>query len=399
MDDQQNDKILASNGLYYVMPKPLSTTLNRTYKTQYSTRTEYSPGDTMVFDINTSAVVDPELSFMKISVQALLKDIAIGSGSIVNCFREIRIQSRNGTELDRIEHLNDFSHYYMNNCVSKDIMASKGQSWGYGVNAVLTQNVVYDYCIPLSMLSGLFRPHVKGQKMPPQLLSGSRVEINLEAAVKAFYSVPAGVFDYKVLKPELHLMEMTQNDNTLKIITEQSANNGLEYFYPRVFTSVETSASSTVNYQIKKAVSQATHVVTCPKITSLAVNSILDSFVSVPAANYSKHQYRLGSNYYPNQICTSVVEAFTMSSQVCITMDDKIAPACTFDSFLNSGDLNVSTALKTDSMISASGLAVNNTATIALEYESVGGVELSFYTFLVYNALARCFLSQVTVKI
>ena len=68
MDDQQNDKILASNGLYYVMPKPLSTTLNRTYKTQYSTRSEYSSNETIVFDINTSSIIDPELSFLKFTV-------------------------------------------------------------------------------------------------------------------------------------------------------------------------------------------------------------------------------------------------------------------------------------------------------------------------------------------
>ena len=60
---------------------------------------------------------------------------------------------------------------------------------------------------------------------------------------------------------------------------------------------------------------------------------------------------------------------------------------------------NVSVPLKSDHEISSSGLAINNSATLALEYESSDGSNKVFFTFLVYTALARVFLQQTTTKI
>jgi hypothetical protein len=66
------------------------------------------------------------------------------------------------------------------------------------------------------------------------------------------------------------------------------------------------------------------------------------------------------------------------------------------------GFSHLSVPLKTDHAISSSGLAVNNSATIALEmtYDKNGAQpNVVYYTFLTYTALARVFLNQVSAKI
>ena len=61
-----NAMVLAVNGLKFSMPKPLSTTLVRTFKRQYSQRQSYSASDTIVFDLNVTGQVDPEISYFKL---------------------------------------------------------------------------------------------------------------------------------------------------------------------------------------------------------------------------------------------------------------------------------------------------------------------------------------------
>lgn len=398
-----NAMVLATNGLKYQMPKPLSTTLVRTWKRQYSQRQTYSSEQTIVFDLNVTGQVDPEVSYLTFEMNAD-NDFDFGKNGVLSIIRDIRIQSKNGVELDRIQSYNAWSHVYLTNVIDKYKLDKKGRLTGISNNFTNGR-----YVIPLSWLSGLFRPHVKGQKVPSHLLSGARIEIVLESVNRALHAsddsnVPTM---YTVDKPTLVLMEHTVNDNTLKVLTEESANNGLEYVYDRIFTSVESTSSDMFNTQIKKAVSQATSIVTTEHPANFQNDIKEDSFGTIlhSTAQDFSYQYRLGSSYFPHQACTNLPEAFVMSS-------------ATFDSYREKGDVpecdwidylvdcfNISTPLKSEHSISSSGLAVNNSATIALEYKtsSLSGdgqqLERVLYTFLTYTALARVFLNQVSVKI
>ena len=53
-----------------------------------------------------------------------------------------------------------------------------GPILGYGAGVVPATG--FQFVIPCSHLSGLFRPHVKGQKIPSHMLSGARIEITSE---------------------------------------------------------------------------------------------------------------------------------------------------------------------------------------------------------------------------
>ena len=423
-----NKMVMSTNGLRYVMPQPLSTTLVRTHKKQYSQRQTYSPGDTIVFDLNVSGQVDPEKSYLTFEVVVEAKGAGVnqvafdyegGIGetlginthqSALALIRDWRIQSKNGVELDRIQSLNVYSHIHNTMNFDNDWMLGHKKSLGifqnFGesdssklVDGKSTKTV--RFTIPCQMISGFFRPHVKGQKIPNHLLSGARVELQLESSARAFCMKGAtgdSTLTYTVNNPQFVFMEHTLNDNTLKVLTQESANNGLEYVYDRVFTSLETTANQQVETQIKKAVSQGTAIVTA--VYPAADQNLLGAsgFKTHPSTILGSYQYRIASNYFPHQQVENASEAYFVSQYTFDGMRDRKAPAFDETRF-NDGNFYVGVPLKSDHSISSSGLAINNSATAAFSFRATDTGNKVYYTFLVYTALARCFLSQVSVKV
>ena len=396
-----NAMVLATNGLRYKMPAPLSTTLVRTFKKQYAQRQSYGPSETIVFDLNVSGQVDPDVSYLTFKLSSD-QDFVFGRGSVGNIIREIRIQSKNGVELDRIQNFNAWNYIRINTMEDGDELSFRSGVNGHNLPAGGVPAAGAQFVLPCSHLSGLFRPHVKGQKIPSHMLSGARIEITLESVGRALTRATANDnTTYTVEKPTFNLMEHTLNDNTLKVLTEESANNGLEYVYDRVFTSVETTANATLHSQIKKAVSQATCVVTTIHAAANQTSVQQDSFATLGpgGGRFEKFQYRVASNYFPQIAVDNIPEAYTITESAYSAT--RVKGWNSNNGYGNYVDnvFSVSHPLKSDHEISSSGLAINNSATLALEYESSDGANKVFYTFMVYTALARCFLSQVTVKI
>lgn len=403
-----NSSVLALNGLRYKMPAPLSTSVMRTHKKQYSQRQAYASGETIVFDINSTGFIDPEMSYLRMTIAAVGANAGFGAyGSAMNVIRDVRIQSKNGTELDRIQSANEYSVYRTNYNIDKQELLANEPMTGFGTMAGPTvANAVTvagnTFLIPLSWVSGLFRPHVKGQKIPPHLLSGARIELQLESFGRALVSGGATT-GYNITNPQIVLMEHTLNDNSLKVLTEESANNGLEYVYDRVFTTVESTPNQVLSTQVRKAVSQATSVFCAVHLTTGQSDVAADSFLSADNAgngHFGSFTYRLGSNYFPHQVVDERKEAFNISRMSMKNEPVGAVSTVTFDNW-NTQLLQVGVQLKTDSDISSSGLAVNNSATVELQYDAgaalVGG--RTYYIFMVYTALARSFLSQSSIKI
>ena len=393
-----NAMVLQQNGLRYVMPKPLSTSLVRTFKKQYSQRQTYSASETIVFDLNVSGQVDPEVSYLTFKLSSD-QDFQFGKGSAGNIIREIRIQSKNGVELDRIQNYNAWNYIRLNTMEDEDELNSKGPILGHNNGIVPAAGL--QFVIPCSHLSGLFRPHVKGQKIPSHMLSGARIEITLENVARALRRGVVSNTTFTVEKPTFNLMEHVLNDNTLKVLTEESANNGLEFVYDRVFCSIETTNNNTLHTQIKKAVSQATCVVTSIHSTATQSDVTVDSFACLAPGGgvFNKYQYRIASNYFPQLAVDNLSEAYFISESAYNA--SRVKGWNPNNGYANYIDTTFAVAhpLKSDHEISSSGLAINNSATLALEYESSDGANKIFYTFLVYTALARCFLNQITVKV
>ena len=396
-----NSAVLALNGLRFKSPQPLSTTILRTSKKQYSQRQSYDPGDTIVFHINSTGFIDPEQSFLKLTIRAIGADAGFGAvGSAMNLIRNVRISSKNGTELDRIQSANEYSVYRTNYSIDKEELKANSLLTGYqtGNTGFLAASTT-TFCIPMSWVSGLFRPHVKGQMIPPHLISGSRIELELETFGRALFA-PGPVTGYVITNPQIVFMESTLNDNSLKVLTEESAQNGLEYTYDRVFSLIEANTTGSVSQQINKAVSQATSVFVAVHPTAGQNAVATDSFLSINNTTFGSYLFRLGSNYFPHQVVNETKEAYLLSRAA--FKNDLFGSVSTvsYADWATGGLIQVGTSLKTHSDISSSGLAVNNSAAVEVQYEATGAAApRTFYIFMTYTALARAFLQQVSCKI
>lgn len=403
MDNKNNQtsRLMAVNEVYYKMPAPLSVTVNTTNKKQYSTRNEYSAGQTVVFDLNCNAAVDCEKSFIKFSINCDTgQSVAFGTGSALNVIREVRLMSKNGAELDRISNYNHWARHYMRNCIPDDDIRLYTQLWGFNSSTpAITVGTSQTFVLPLKFLSGIFRPH-GGVKLPPQLLSGARMELVLED-VKTACVAPVGLAStYKMLNPEISLAEHSLADNALKVLSEEAANNGLEITYDRVFVASESNGTtSQFNTQIKKAVSQCQSIIAEPKLTNLLNNENFDSFNCLTGAEFRKYQFRLASSYFPNQEVDDIREAYFYASNICDR--HKMASYVTFPGYSGNFDFHVASQIKSDDEITSSGLPINNSASLAVNIETdpASTNAKTYFLYMTYTALARCFISQVSVKI
>jgi hypothetical protein len=121
--------VLATNGLRYVMPKPLSTTLVRTFKKNYSQRQTYSDTETIVFDLNVTGQVDPEISYLYLKL-ASDQEFQFGINGVCSIIRDIRISSKNGVELDTIQSFNAWAQLYLSAMVDKSKLDKMGRLAG-----------------------------------------------------------------------------------------------------------------------------------------------------------------------------------------------------------------------------------------------------------------------------
>ena len=312
-DEQDSDLLI--NNLIYEMPKALSLATGRTHVKQYPQRNTYNldRNTTMVFDWNTgNSYIDAKNSYLTMKIRAITPNTAIaampvfGTGSALNMFREIRIRSRSGVELSRLENCNLYNKNRLDYNYTPAWHNSIGRSFFYDLNASpfnQTNTKISTLTIPLCELDSFFRP-LKGQLLPAQLASGLRIELSMESIQKTFkdtagFLTPASIelFDIAMVLDTVNL-----SDETAKLLNLESSQSGLEYCYPRVYNFSNVYPAGTANFsmQITKSVSQAVHVHATIQQSDTVNDAGADSFLSAEWKTLS-YQWRLGSQYYPHQ--------------------------------------------------------------------------------------------------
>ena len=419
-DNPENKSL---NGLMYVMPQSLSSSSNKTFIRQQSQRTEYKEQGTIVFDMNTgSSYIDPANCFLYFNVYTdSAADVTTNTNysplkeeiSALALINEVHIHAKSGIELDRIQECNQYNATrHILEC-GKEHRDGWSRIWGGGPwigghapiqSQIGNENTPTRICLPMSLISGLFRPTIKGMKMPPGLLSGARIEITLEEFGRAFSEDvgTAAATTYIVTDPVIICLAHTLNDSSQAVLNEQSVTNGLEYTYPRAFTAVEPSTSNSVNIQVKKAVSQGMRAFAVP-VASLEYNDrASDSFYS--SLIYDKYQFRVGTHFYPQQRIDSLVEGYLTTTNIYnkAYVSSWDPPALSYEDYAGATTQNYiqGAAFESDALLNISGCPINNSQTLSLESTvQAGGAEFRWYMFLEYTACARSFLTNVEVKI
>lgn len=397
------NKDLLVNNLKYVQPKALSLSTQRTYRRQQfqtSTYTAASRADTATCIWNSGhCFVDPANSYLKFSVEAIGANATFGSGSAVNCISEIRLKSRSGAELDRILNVNLWSAYDSRFNRSQENINTLGSNEGFSVTLVAA--TPKQFCIPLACLSGFFRPYKK-QLIPPMLASGMLVEIVWEDFRTALTSAGATT-SYNITGLEFQLDCVTLADQAIKALSYESAENGLEYSYPRVHCATQQIAAgiTSLTQQITKAVSQAQYVMSITRLPSAVLAN--DSFAS-KTFDFTSWQYKIGNLYYPGSVINMTAgeqaETYQIVQQVFEKMRYNHSPgSVTPATFLSTYGMLASSFEKNQDM-HFSAIPINNSRSLELtaEFGAMGAIH-NVFTFLQYASVARCFIDNVSVAV
>ena len=413
MDDQtdNNSAMMATNGLFYKMPQPLSVCVNRTFKKEYAQRQSYKPGETIVFDINSgSSYIDPSSCMLSFDLRV---DAAVnrgddgnhydfGTGAATNIIREIRLLSKNGCEVDRTQSSNVLSKILMDYTYGSDAnrmltMAGKGR---YQFPLASRK-----FVIPMSLLSGFFRPSVKGMKIPAGIAAGLRIEFILETAVRAL-TIKAGTMTgltYIVESPELLFMAMDLNDPTQALLMRDSAETGLEYTFPSYFSTPHTTGSDRINEQVKKAVAQCTRSFCTVYDTAVVEDEKHDGFASIDLTDHALggFQFRVGSNYYPKKEVSDIFESLYVTS-ACFnkTTDMQTFPSnINLEDYVVGGKFVIGVPIETDSRLNLSGVPLNNSNVLELRCSiAARGSNLEYVLFIEYITVARVFINSTSIK-
>ena len=417
-DSIDNDTLYAVNGLKYEMPQSLSLAVNKTFNREFSQRQNYSASDTVVFDINSGdSYVDPCSCFLSLDLTVTATANAqsadrysFGSGSVANLFSTVRLLSKNGCEIDRTQDCGVLAKILKDYTVSAEGQKTLSAS-GNDISANLSDARVLtktNYVIPLSAFSGFFRPATKGMLIPAGLASGLRIEIVLESAARALTKKAGNGtgYSYTVSDPTLFFNTADLNDGASAVLMKESAESGLEYTFPSYFSSNLNTVQTSSNIQVKKAVSQAARIFSSIYDVSGSDSVLLetkDGYKSIGANQLASFQFRVGSNYYPQQAVTKPKEAFYVSESTFgkITQLHSTASNISIDEYQTGGKFLLGTSLESNGYLNLTGVPLNNSnvAELSLTLANGSGLSREINVFIEFTTVSRTFINRTSIKI
>ena len=401
---------LEVNNLIYKQPNALSLAVSRKLCRQYFQRSDYKEGESATIIWNTgSTYINPHNSYLTFKVDLLGGgSVNFGAGSAINLLNSITVTSRSGTELDRIERLNLWAAKEIRNSYSHDWITKYGSMMGLGETgdsasdpAVVTFGTKTRFVIPLNLISGFFHP-TSDQLIPPMLASGLRIEFKLEDHRIAFTEKTVGVTGYEISDISIQTDCVDLSDDSQKTLNMEAASSGLEYTYPRTETFIQPITTANGDIQLRKAVSQALTVAASIQDMTPGVST---DYMASEFWNVTKWQYRLGSLYFPNQPISDAkdgVESFFVSQETydkCKQYNFHCDNAVSLDDFVSGGYGLMTASLEKDQDLNLSGLPINNSRQLNLNYELDSVVGTHVFGYLKYMSVAKAFIDNVAVSI
>lgn len=428
------ESIMMLNGLKYRIPQPISSAVSRSYKREFAQQGLYTKGTTMVFDWNTGTnYVNPDtalLSFtFNLTVPTALEQLKFAwSGSLgaAALFQEIRIISKNGVEVDRLQDAALLSKIYVDYTVSEAGKQMLEMAQGYGtteddffVSAIAANKtsllIPIECVIPMKYVSGFFRPTVEGMLIPAGLASGLRIEIQLVAAPELALVSAQGVVptNYSITDAVVLLETSALNDPTQAALMQESNSSGLEYTFPSYYsTSLTLRTLENISTQINKAVSQGTRMFLSlqDKIDADPAEEIkVDSYASLPGSAIANYQFRVGQMYFPQQVVEKSTEklVYAQSAFTSLRKLDYQPNQVGFDQYFGAwandkktqGKAIVATSLETSDRLNLSGLPLNNAATGEIRLKSAYGSDARGVLFLEFVTVSRTQGNRTQIKI
>ena len=184
----------------------------------------------------------------------------------------------------------------------------------------------------------------------------------------------------------------------------ESAQDGLEYTYERIFTSVSQLpiGQLSLSQQVRKAVSQACFATSITMSQADKINVAVDSLNSIQF-NYTNFQYRLGALYFPNQEVSDAAdgtEAYLIAQQVYDKLKNSYSEGSVTKSQFKLLHGVLAASFEKDTSLNVSGLPVNSSRVLELNASYAAVTEaLEVITFLQYCSVARIFVDNIACAI
>lgn len=404
---------LLVNNLSYHQPEALSLAVQRAYSRQFFQRRSYTNGETAIIDFNSGTdFVDPANSYLTFTVllaaNAPTATAGWGTSSAMNVIKQVTIKSRSGTELDRVERANLWSSFNTVYTNTSAYLTRQGpmEGWGQATTIIPTSGggTAVRYCLPLKRLAPFFNPVKPGQKIPPQLMSGLHMELIFEdIAIALLQGAGAGtITGYTIGDLAIMTDNITMTDDVQKTINDQSANDGLEYSYPRIFTAQDSVASTSINTQVRRAVSQA-NIAYAVSLNTASNVITADSFLAI-TWDATSWQFRLGALYYPIQAIqdanVDAVESYLQALQMFDKLKHpEVEASVQYSDFKTGGRAIMAVSLEKDTALNFSGLPINNSRVLETLATVTALATRNVVTFLEYSAVARAYVDNTAVSI
>jgi hypothetical protein len=415
MSDQSGSSDLMVNNLVYKQPVALSLAVNRTYKKMFFQRSAYvgDKSSTAIATWNTgTSYVNCDNSYLSFKVRLTgtgTPTASFGSGSAMNVINEVRLQSRSGTELDRLQNANLWSKFDSLYRLPEGYLTTVGSVQGFGPTLSASDpanlnGVTYKrFILPLSVISPFFRP-MKKQLIPPQLASGLEVQIVLEDFRTALLGITGTTTGYDIEGLYFNLDCTDLTDDVQRSLNYESSQSGLEVSFERIFTSVSQLPSNqlSISQQVRKAVSQACFATTLTISQADRINIAVDPLCCVPF-NTTSFQYRLGALYFPQQEvidCSDGVEPYMIAQETYDKLKHPYSEGAMTLAKFNAKHGILAASMERDTNLSISGMPINNSRVLEVSATFAAVSEpLEVITFLQYCCVARSYIDNTAVSI
>jgi hypothetical protein len=435
-------RLLGVNQLLYTRTAPTNPVTERTQKKSYAengSNASLGPSDHLIVNLQTGTeFIDPLQSFLVFDIEvtpsAAVTEAKVGiyfNGSACNLMRDTQISTRSGKEMDRLEQANllDYhkvwheskevsQHNYEGLMMAEvrenpsydELVTSNGNRTVFPWIATESVPKTRRVMIPLKFVSPIF----DSQKlMPPHLARGLRVDITLEDFATAF-TVASGIsltetYTYQVKKPYILTDSYRMADSVLEYLNANFASQktGLVYEYFSWHNTKTQSSDTSLNVEVRSSVSMATDAFMVTR-ASAADTVQSDSFASVVLGDNDKSQWRIGSHYLPNAPIVGQVEHYAQTLYWMDKVRTDHVEGCTFGDFIGlpaAGGTQVGygtgkfpVVLSRNNILDLSGIAINNSMTLAVESTLAAGGSRDVSVFLRHLRRAILYLESVVLE-
>lgn len=400
------DSLTRINGLSYRMPSNMAVCVSRTLKRSYANLDTYQQNGKIIITWNSGAeYVNGMNSYLVFDAAVLGPAGATGSfesGSALNFIDNVTINSIQGTEVDRVEGVNAYRRDMDRYEYSQDYINNIGSVMGYSSTedgATNLQNTLtltpQRYCIPLSKICGLCNTSVL---IPSMLAGGLRFEIKLASLGAALKKGATSPTDYRLTNVNMHLDSFQLADGIQKRLMQESSATGLEFFYETYDRTRHNIASSNkANITVRKSVSRALSAFVKTRLTEHVESLDHDSMAS-ETNEVAGFFWRLGSLNFPNSKLNSKVEQYYYAQYALKKLQHPHKNnSISLQDFLGNEGI-VAVTLERSSVLSLSGLPVNNSRSLQVELDYDTPQNRDMDVFMHYLQLARVFPTNILVK-